>query len=61
MTVQTTASATSTADTRKVKDDKKCGGEGKLRSNYIMSPRELESVARRVKVESADKEKKKSS
>ena len=41
---------------------KKCGGgeQGKLKAAYVMSPRELESVARRVMDES-DKKKNESS
>ena len=57
------AAAAAASDDSKVKEDKKCGGsgeQGKLKTTYVMSPRELESVARRVMDES-DKEKKKSS
>ena len=54
--------AAASSDASTVKEDKKCGGgeQGKLKTTYVMSPRELESVARRVMDES-DKEKKKSS
>ena len=51
------ASAASASDTSRVKDDTKCE-RGKLRTAYVMSPRELEGVARRVMDESEDKKRK---
>ena len=50
------ASATSASDTSRVKDDTKCAG--KLRTAYVMSPRELEGIARRVMDESEDRKRK---
>ena len=51
--------AKAASGTSKVKEDKKlCGGQkGKLKTTYVMSPRELESVARRVMDESDEKKK----
>ena len=49
--------AASASDTSRVKDDTKCE-RGKLRTAYVMSPRELECVARRVMDESEDKKRK---
>ena len=51
------AAATSASDASRVKDDTKCE-RGKLRTAYVMSPRELEGVARRVMDESEDKKRK---
>ena len=51
------AAAASASDTSRVKDDTKCE-RGKLRTAYVMSPRELEGVARRVMDESEDKKRK---
>ena len=43
------------SDSSKAREDKKCGERGKSKTTYVMSPRELESVARRVLDESDQK------
>ena len=55
--VEAAAESTSASDASRVKDDTKCE-RGKLRTAYVMSPRELEGVARRVMDESEDKKRK---